>query len=88
MNHIKILLSCGALLLSTAAYASMAGLCNDPANTAYICCPSSGGWIVSSDCDAGAAPSCVNNTGLIAGTGTSILQDCKNRNGTSVTYPF
>ncbi len=90
-NFKKLTLLSGLLAmgLSTSSYASMLGLCNDDANgdTQYICCPSSGGWIVSANCDAGASPSCTDNTGLIAGTNTSILQDCKNRGGNSLVYP-
>lgn len=85
----KLMVGCvGSLLLAVSmqAQASMLGLCNDAKYTQYICCPANGGWIVSSECDSGASPYCENDTGLIAGTNTTILQDCQNRGGTSMSY--
>lgn len=90
MNFKKILFvaSISLIAITSQANASMAGLCSN--GTQYICCPANGGWIVSSDCNSGASPYCANDTGLIAGSNppVTILQDCKNRGGSSVMYPF
>ena len=89
-KQIKFGLSCVSLLfgLSVQAHASMLGLCNDARYTQYICCPANGGWIVSSECASGASTYCENGTGQIAGSNppVTILQDCQNRGGTSVSY--
>ena len=76
------------LVFCTQSHASMLGLCNDMKYTQDICCPASGGWIVSSACDSGASPYCQNDTGLIANSDpqVTILQDCQNRGGTSMSY--
>ena len=78
-----------SVFVASTAQASMMAMCNNtPTHTQYICCPSAGGWIVSNACNAGASPHCVNDTGLIAGTDTSILQDCQNRGGNAVQYIY
>ncbi len=85
----SLILGAALISVSVTSQASMLGLCNDaPKYTQYICCPSSGGWIVSPDCNPGASPYCTNDTGLISGSNppVTILQDCKNRGGTQMTY--
>lgn len=74
--------------ITTQSQASMLGLCNDAKYTQYICCPANGGWIVSDTCNPGASPYCTNDTGLISGSNptVTILQDCKNKGGTQMSY--
>lgn len=93
LKKLHLISSLVALSVSVSAHASMAGLCNDYNNdggTQYICCPQNGGWIVGSDCDSGAAEYCVNDTGTVMNDNpqVSILQDCINRGGSAVSYPF
>lgn len=86
---ISILLGLFITTISIQSHASMLGLCNNaPTYTQYICCPANGGWIVSPDCNPGASPYCENDKGLISGSNPpiTILDDCKKRGGTQMTY--
>lgn len=90
MASLISLLGASLITFSLPAAASLAGFCNDANFTQYICCPSQGGWIVSKECDQNPSPYCVNDKGLIAGSTppVAILQDCKNRGGSDMLYPF
>lgn len=88
-----LLTACCTLTLYTASFSSMIAICEKgpypvSPDRPYICCPAKGGWIVSDNCDSGASQACINDNGKIAGTQTSILQDCKKHAGDHVAYLY
>ncbi len=79
-----------ASLYSVATQASMLAYCNNwPMQTAYICCPEKGGWVAKMDC-LGASANCIKDSGTMANSNPplTILQDCINRRGSKLHYPY
>jgi len=72
------------------AYAVTAALCNNTKYTQYICCPYTG-WNIGSECNNDehrATNTCLKDSGIVKQTSIPILQDCKNKGGSSLMYPF